>query len=614
MNAMQVLASQPWVERLGWTLVHFLWQGLSIAVLYAAARRVVARTWSPHARYLLACVALAAMVATPLVTWGVMRPSDAGPDSAYRIRSTPPAASTTGIATAAIPLPASVRATVPSVEPAQFLLWVVMVWLIGAVVFWVRLAGGWMVAARMRSMLVRPAPSEWQEILRKLGARIGLSRPVALLISALVQVPTVVGWLRPVVLVPVGALGGLPAEHLEALLLHELAHIRRHDYLVDILQSVAEALLFYHPAVWWVSGHIRAEREVCCDDVAVSVSGDPLTYARALAQLESYRPAHLGAAVAASGGRLPDRIARLLGQPRPAVHTGMGPGVLAVAILLMAATYGLFGQSGARPAFQWASIKRNTSNWSERFQHPMGMSTNASLMLLIQFAYASHENPMAGHSLPLPASQVTGGPAWINSEGYDINAKPGANTDPKQQWLMWQALLADRFKLRLHRETRELPIYILTAAANGFKLPAPPKDVGCVSFPPGTAPRYVPGKVDCGYVSGPFGDSGRLRIRGSKVHMADLIRELASVLDRQVLDGTGFAGEFDLDLSFTADKALRGFPGFGSDHPGDSRLPTDPSLPNIFAALEGQLGLKLVPSKGPVEVLVIDRAERPTEN
>src|SRR6185295_5988417 len=164
-----------------------------------------------------------------------------------------------------------------------------------------------------------------------------------------VQAPTVVGWLRPVVLVPVGALAGLPADQVEALLLHELAHIRRHDYLVNILQSVAEALLFYHPAVWWVSGHIRTERELCCDDAAVSASGDALTYARALAQLESYRPAHLSSAVAANGGRLAGRIARLLGQSRPAVCAGVGPGVLAVTILLVAAAYGLFGQSDAHP-------------------------------------------------------------------------------------------------------------------------------------------------------------------------------------------------------------------------------------------------------------------------
>jgi uncharacterized protein (TIGR03435 family) len=622
MNVVQILSWQPWVERLGWTLVHFLWQGLSIAVLYTAARRGVARTSSPQARYLLACAALAAMMAAPLVTWGLMRPSDASPDTAYRIRSTPPAASTTAIATTT--LPASVRTTVSGAQPAQFLPWVVMLWLTGAVAFWVRLVGGWVVAARMRSMLVRRAPPEWQEILRKLGARIGLSCPVRLLVSALVQVPTVVGWLRPVVLVPVGALGGLPAEHLEALLLHELAHIRRHDYLVNILQSVAEALLFYHPAVWWVSGHIRAERELCCDDVAVSVSGDALTYARALAQLESYRPAHLGAAVAANGGSLADRIARLLGQSRPAVRTGLGPGVLAVAILLVAAAYGLFGQSDAHPAFEVASIKPNTSNWNARFQHPMGggyqpggrlIMRNASLLLLIQFAYAAHDNPRSGHSLPLLASQVVGGPSWINSFGYDIDAKPEGATDPKHMWLMLQTLLADRFKLALHRETSELPVYALTAAKNGLKLP-PAKEAGCVSFPPGTTPRYVRGKVDCGYVSGPFlgARAAEARMEGSKIHVADLVRELAFVLDRPVLDKTEFTGEFDLNLSFTSDEALMGFPGFMSGDPGGSRLPTDPNLPNIFAVLEEQLGLKLVPAKGPVEVLVIDHAERPTEN
>ena len=610
MNAVQMLSSTAWVERLGWTLVHFLWQGLAIALLYAAARRIMARRSSPNGRYLLACAALAAMMAAPLATWRFIQQPDASPASPYHIRNIPPAPSTIGVDAAT--LPDSVRATVPSAQPAQLLAWIMIVWLAGAAAFWVRLAGGWVVAARMRSMLVRRAPPEWQQILGKLGARIGLSRPVRLLVSALVQVPTVVGWLRPVVLVPVGALGGLPPEHLEALLLHELAHIRRHDYLVNILQSAAEALLFYHPAVWWVSGHIRAERELCCDDVAVSVSGDALTYACALAQLESYRPAHLGAAVAANGGSLSDRIARLLGQSRPSSHTALGPGVLAVAVLLVAAAYGLYAQPDAHPAFQSVSIKRNTSDWSKRFQHSMGIGVNASLMLLIQFAYSAHDNPMNGHSLPLPASQVVGGPAWINSEGYDIDAKPPANTDPKQIWLMWQTLLADRFKLKLHRETRELPIYDLTVAKGGPKLPAA-KAAGCVSFPPGTKPHPVPGKVDCGYVSGPYGGftSGLFRIMGRKVHVADLVRELISVLDRPVLDKTGYNGEFDLDLSFTPDDALKGFPYFEPGAGGGSRIP---NLPNIFAALEEQLGLKLTSAKGPVEVLVIDHAERPATN
>jgi uncharacterized protein (TIGR03435 family) len=437
-----------------------------------------------------------------------------------------------------------------------------------------------------------------------------------LLVSALVQVPTVVGWLRPVVLVPVGALGGLPAEHLEALLLHELAHIRRHDYLINILQSVAESLLFYHPAVWWVSGHIREERELCCDDLAVSINGDALTYARALAQLEAYRPAHLSAAIAANGGSLADRIARLLGHSRPAVRTGLGPGVVTVAILLVTAAYGLFGQSDAHPVFEVASIKPGVSSVSPT-DGPMGVSykpggrmiaTNAPLRLLIQFAYASHDSP---HSLPLRAAQVVGGPAWIDSESYNIEAKPEANTDPKHAWLMLQSLLADRFRLTLHRETREFPVYDLTVRKSGLKLPAP-KEVNCVSFPAGTTPQSIHGSVDCGYAPLMLSPAG-LRMNGRKLHMADLVRELAMTLGRPVLDKTGFTGEFDLNLNYT-DEALTKSPvSAAPDDPSGNRLPTEPNLSIVFAAME-QLGLKLEPAKGPVEVLVIDHVERPTGN
>ena len=616
MRFTQVLGLEPWVEPLGMTLLHFLWQGLCIAILYAAARRIAGRRSSPQVRYVLACVALAAMIAAPLATWELMRPSAGSPQAVLHIRSTPPAISPTSI-TAATGLPDYLYATVSGVQSEQFLFWVVMVWLAGAMVFWVRLAGGWVVATRMRSMLVRRAPPEWQEILGQLGARMGLSRPVRLLVSALVQVPMVVGWLRPVVLVPVGAIGGLPGEHLEALLLHELAHIRRHDFLVHILQSVAESLLFYHPAVWWVSGHIRAERELCCDDLAVSVGGNALTYARALAHLESHRPAHFIPAMAADGGSLAGRIARLLGRSRPAVPLGLGPGLLTAAILLATAAYGLFAQSSDHPAFEVASIKRNAYEGGDPTHQPTGGGfqpggrlrlLNLPLTGLIQFAYADHDS---SHWLPLPPSQIIGGPAWASTEGYDIEAKPPGSTDPKHMWLMLQTLLADRFKLALHKDSRELPAYYLRVAKGGLKLPAP-KAVGCVSFPPGTPPRQVAGKVDCGYVSGPFGgpDGGMLDIRGSKVRVADLVRELTFILGRPVLDETGFTGEFDLDLAFMGDDTLVGLAGAA---PAGPRLPGD-DRPNIVAALEEQLGLKLVSAKAPVDVLVIDHAERPTAN
>ncbi len=617
MNIPPIFASQPWVERLGWTLLHFLWQGLVIAILYAAARWLGARKSSPRSRYLLACGAMVAMVATPIVTWEAMRPSRASSEAIYRINSTPPTSAVDGTAVKT-GLPDSWRATVSGANSDQFLSWVVMVWLAGVIVFWGRLAGGWVIASRMRSMLVRRAPAEWQQVLKDLGERIGLSRPVRLLVSALVQVPTVVGWLRPVVLVPVGALGGLPAEHVEALLLHELAHIRRHDYLINILQSVAESLLFYHPAVWWVSGHMRAERELCCDDLAVSTGGNVLAYARALAEMESCRPTYFGAALAANGGNLSNRIARLLGRPRPAATTRLGPGFVAVTILLAGAAYGLFGQSSAHPAFEVASIKPHAPEGGDPTRGPMGGGfqpggrlhmVNMPLVGLIQFAYADHDSP---HWLPLPLARVVGGPAWAKTDGYDIEAKPESKTDPKHMWLMLQALLADRFQLVLRKETRELPVYELKVAKGGPKLP-PAKDVGCVSFPPGTPPRQVPGKVDCGYVSGPGvqGFGGPLHINGRKVHVSDLARELTSAMGRPVVDETGFTGEFDLDLSFIPDQSLEGFryPG-----PSERFYPPPTEGPNIVVALEEQLGLKLVGAKAPVDVLVIDHAERPTRN
>lgn len=604
MNAIEILASQPWVQRLGMTLLHFLWQGVAIAILYGAARQIAARAASPQTRYLMACTALGAMMAAPLITWEVMRPA-ASPDAMYRIQSTPATAAAADVTTTN--LSDSFRATVSGVQAEPFLLWVVLIWFAGALVLWLRLAGGWVIAARMRSMLVRRAPPEWQQSLKELGARIGLSRPVRLLVSALVQAPTVVGWLRPVVLVPVGALGGLPAEHMEALLLHELAHIRRHDYLTNILQSVAESLLFYHPAVWWLSGHIRAEREMCCDDVVVSVSGDALTYARALARLESYRPAHLNAALAANGGFLAARIARLLGRPRPVAGIGLGPGVFAVAGLLAVAVYGL-AQSADPPRFAVATIKRDPSTETLSVAAPMGVgyrpggrlvAGNAPVAMLIQRAYS------------VQGFQVVGGPSWIHTDGYDIEAKPESATDQKRMWLMLRTLLADRFKLAMHRETRDLPVWDLQTVKGGAKLPAPPEG-NCSEVLTGTPGPGQPRPArPCG--PGVVASGTGLTMEGISVSMPAFAKQLSLILGKEVIDKTGFAGRFSLHLEFAFDDALAGLPN--PRGPEISAQPPDANArPSIRNALVEQLGLKLQASTGPVDVFVIDHVERPTQN
>jgi hypothetical protein len=206
------------------------------------------------------------------------------------------------------------------------------VWVIGVALFSIRLAAGWRSIERLRRTHVTPAASELRARVAALAERARVSRPVRVVQSAAVRVPAVVGWLRPVILLPARAITGLTPLQLDAVIAHELAHVRRHDYAVNLLQSLAEILLFYHPACWWISRRIRAEREHCCDDVAVAICGDRLAYATALADLESLRqPPAL--ALAASDGPLLRRVRRLLA---PAPGTGSAP-AWAAAILPLAA-------------------------------------------------------------------------------------------------------------------------------------------------------------------------------------------------------------------------------------------------------------------------------------
>jgi beta-lactamase regulating signal transducer with metallopeptidase domain len=344
MNTIWFLFAQPWVDRLGWTLLHFLWQGALIAALFAIARLFARK---PGTRYALACIALVAMVAAPFVTFGI-----AGSTS---VAVASPAAPDPD------PAPAAVFQTyLPALGSWERIFpWLVASWFAGVIAFSIRLIGGWFAATRLRLTTASSAPPEWEQTLERLAQRIGVSRPVRLLLSDSVETPAVVGWLRPAILTPVAAFAGFPAEYLEALLTHELAHIRRHDFLVNLLQRTAEALLFYHPALWWVSKQIRLERELCCDDLAVAASGDVLTYARALAEIESLRPAHASLAVAANGGSLVNRIRRLLAPSESDSHALPGLGAASIASLLI--VLGIFAVANAqepKPAAQ-PSISRD---------------------------------------------------------------------------------------------------------------------------------------------------------------------------------------------------------------------------------------------------------------
>jgi len=307
MNVFDSVFHQAWVARLGWTMLHFLWQGTLIAALLSVVRGFPGRRDSAPVQYAAACAAMVLMAAAPVVTFFLL----------------PGTAATTVAAVASPVTPVALAASassLPDPTPWERLSpYLGGIWLAGMLLMSLRLCGLWIAAGRLRTQEAKASGAEWQPVMKRIMARMGVARPVRLLVSARMEAPAVIGWLRPAILVPVGALAGMPAEHVEAILAHELAHVRRHDYLVNLLQSVAEALLFYHPAVWWVSSRIRIEREHCCDDLAVQATGgDVLTYARALADFEYCRPAHAHA-MAANTGSLPDRIRRLL-NPAPA-HT-----------------------------------------------------------------------------------------------------------------------------------------------------------------------------------------------------------------------------------------------------------------------------------------------------
>ena len=318
MTAMLEWIRLPLAQGLGWALVHFVWQGALIALLLAA---VLPACRGSRARYGAACVALLAMLSAFVWTW-----AKSIPDPAAAVSLTIGGAAQPGAA------PAMAEQAPGLLERAQQALpWVVPVWMAGALLVGLYRLSGWITLQRVRRTGVCAASAEWRRKVSLLSRSIGVSDPIVLLESSLAQTPMVVGLLRPAILMPVGLLSGLPASQVEAILLHELAHIRRLDYLFNLVQSFVETLLFYHPAVWWVSSLMRNERENCCDDAVVRVQGNAREYAAALVTLEERRGVGLEPAPAATGGKLMNRIRRLLTaaeEPRAAAGPIFSMGLL----------------------------------------------------------------------------------------------------------------------------------------------------------------------------------------------------------------------------------------------------------------------------------------------
>ena len=424
MTALENFASPAFTRALGWTLLHSLWQGALVAAVLAGALLLLRRQRA-QVRYVASAAALGAVVALAGITFGlyfsagasqVLTPATGNYNQIEQL-ATPPtvgAAASAGMPAAEVPAKPAARAQAAESVPAlldqrlavagwlnaglryfdQHLPALVVAWLLGLLAMSLRMLGGLLYVQRLRRHRVRPLGTAWQQRFAALAARSGVRRPVALLESALVRVPLVVGHLRPVILLPLGAVAGLSPACLEAILAHELAHVLRRDYLVNLLQTVAEALFFYHPAVWFVANCVRTERENCCDDTATALcGGNPLRLAHALTSLAEWSqsavvPGAPQLALAAMGrrGALLGRVRRLV-QQRPAAPT-LGEGLMAGALVLSG--LGLLGGSVALarpfalpatalvPAWQTAPAKAAGANDTTKKGKPTTLTTTST--------------------------------------------------------------------------------------------------------------------------------------------------------------------------------------------------------------------------------------------
>lgn len=334
------------------TILHSVWQGAALAAI-AAVAMVLFR--SASTRYNIAVALLVCMVAAPAVTFYVLHQEQGAQSLRFRSISQATVSGDAVTITVAQDLVERAAALQPTVVPAStdYLPLLVEAWLIGVLLLSLRPAAGFFALRRIRRQHAKAVSARLSERCLALQDRLGIARVIRFCECVTLEAPAVIGWLCPVVYLPLSAITGLSAAQLDAVIAHELAHIKRFDAFVNLFQIAAETLLFYHPAVWWLSKRIRTERENCCDDVAVAVCGDPASYAQALANMAEWQAAPV-MAMALNSHPLAARVARILGVTK--LRGSFGNGSLAASVLCLTASlvagHALLSASHAAPVPQ----------------------------------------------------------------------------------------------------------------------------------------------------------------------------------------------------------------------------------------------------------------------
>jgi len=448
--------------------------------------------------------------------------------------------------------------------------------------------------------------------------------------------PGAVGFVRPVLLLPEGIAKKLTPQQLEAVPAHEQCHIRRRDNLTSALHMIVEAIFWFHPAVWWIGARMVEERERACDEAVLSSGNEPHVYAEGILNVcKSYLESPLACVSGVTGSDLKKRIGTILTGRVAGELTLMKKLALATAAMAALAAPILVGVFGApalraqittanRPQFDVASVKPCDKNSppppsagrggadgsasTGRMDLPCG-----TLAHLIEVAYVEFPNGVRQPRLAFKPLPIEGGPAWVKSDTFLISAETESEVTPlMMRGPMLQRILEDRFKLKVHRETREVPVYELTVAKGGLKIKhtepgsCVDEDLTNVGRPPepGEKPLCVIG----------------MRINGNNVTVWSRGMTLNQIchyldgigIDRPVIDKTDVADtqKFDIQLEFSVDETT---PGLHPRSVGDAGYQGDPLFPSLFTAVQ-QVGLKLVPARGPAQFVVVDGVERPSGN
>jgi bla regulator protein BlaR1 len=429
--------------------------------------------------------------------------------------------------------------------------------------------------------------------------------------------PGIFGLVRPVLLLPEGIAGRLTPSQMNAIVAHELCHVKRRDNLTYALHMVVEVLFWFFPPVWWIGARLIDERELACDEAVLRSGNQAETYAESIVSVCKFCvESPLACAAGVSGSDLKKRIVRIMSE-RIANRLGMSRKILLAAACFVAVaaptSVGIFHAAQTAvlaraqdapadiPKFDVASIKPNKSGEMRmmfRFT-PDGMNMQGIPPQL-----------MLTQAFNVEDDCIVGAPAWVKTDRFDIEAKVAPEDAPRldklkreERMAMLQPLLQDRFNLKFHHETREMPVYVLVLAKGGSKLKPAGDDTTKM-------PRMMMG-------------IGSLEANGAQMDM--LTHVLSGQVGRTVIDKTGLTGKYDFSLHFMPEHMPSGMgqgPGPGPGGPGGGPAgapaggppPPDASAPGIFTAIQEQLGLKLESEKGPVDVIVIDHIDKPSEN